>query len=321
MGSNVSRDGITRDLEALRDAGFGGATMFTLADTCTPWAGVIANSPTPEVVAFSESWWELVRHAATEARRLSLEFGIHNCAGYESSGGPWITPELSMQEVVWSQTHISGATHFSGILPKARPDLRAVQPFPVFNPTTGRLEKPEVRARREYYRDIAVLALPAEGTVAKERVLDLTARVSADGRLDWHVPAGDWIVYRFGHTTTGAMIQPCQWDAIGLECDKMSRSAVEFHMNHIINEAKRYLGDLVGNGFDYYHFDSYEAGTPGWTPTMREEFSARRGYDPTPVPADAGEANRGQRGPDKAIPSRLQADHPRSLPRELLSDG
>jgi hypothetical protein len=281
MGGSVSSNGITRDLEALRDAGFGGATMFSLADSCTPWAGVISNCPTPEVVTFTEPWWKLVRHAAGEARRLGLDFGIHNCAGYESSGGPWITPELSMQEVVWSETRIGGGTNFSGTLAKAKPDLRAVQPFPVFNPTTGRIEKPEVPARREYYRDIAVLALSADGIVAREKVLDLTTKMSADGGLDWDVPSGDWIIYRFGRTTMGALLQPCQWEAIGLECDKMSRAAVEFHMNHIIGDAKRHLGDLVGNGFNYYHFDSYEAGTPGWTPKMREEFSARRGYDLT----------------------------------------
>jgi hypothetical protein len=34
MGSNISRIGITRDLEALKAAGFGRTTMFSLADTC-----------------------------------------------------------------------------------------------------------------------------------------------------------------------------------------------------------------------------------------------------------------------------------------------
>jgi hypothetical protein len=282
MGDNVSSNGITRDLEALRDAGFGGATVFSLADVCTPWAGIISNSPGPEVVTFTGPWWKLVHHAAGEARRLGLDFGVHNCAGYESSGGPWITPELSMQEVVWSETKVTGGTHFSGPLERAKPDLRARQPFPVWNPTNGKLEKPEVPARREFHRDIAVLALPAAGVVSRKNVLDVTSKMSADGRFEWDAPAGEWIVYRFGHTTMGAMLQPCQWEAIGLECDKMSRAAVEFHLDHIIGEARRHLGDLVGNGFGYYHFDSYEAGTPGWTPRMSEEFQSRRGYSLTP---------------------------------------
>ena len=46
MGCNVTREGITRDLEALKEAGFGSATIFAIADTCTPWACPIANSPT-----------------------------------------------------------------------------------------------------------------------------------------------------------------------------------------------------------------------------------------------------------------------------------
>jgi hypothetical protein len=94
MGSQISSNGITRDLEALKDAGFGGTTMCSLADVCTPWAGIISNRPTPGVIAYrSESWWNFVRFAAVESRRLGLEFGIHNCAGYESSGGPWVPPD------------------------------------------------------------------------------------------------------------------------------------------------------------------------------------------------------------------------------------
>ncbi|HYO23521.1 MAG TPA: glycosyl hydrolase, partial [Lacipirellulaceae bacterium] len=238
MGSNISRTGITRDLEALASAGYGGAMLFSLADTCTPWAGVIRNSPTPEVLAFTPPWWELVRHAAEESRRLNLDFGIHNCPGYESSGGPWITPELSMQEIVWSEQPVGGGAPIQTRLPQPRPDLRAVQPYPVFNPATNRLEKPEIAARREFYRDIAVLALPAEGAVAKDQVIDLTARMGSDGQLAWDAPPGEWIVYRFGHTTMGKLLQPGQWEAIGLECDKMSRAAVQFHLDHISGESR-----------------------------------------------------------------------------------
>jgi hypothetical protein len=281
MGSNVNREGITRDLEALQAAGFGGTILFSAADTCTPWAGVIGNSPTPEIIAFSAPWWDLVRQAAAESRRLHLDFGMSNCPGYESSGGPWISPEKSMQQVVWAEQSVRGPSTFQGELPRPKPDLHAVQAFPLFNPTTGRVEKPEIAARREYYRDIVVLALPASGIVAADQVIDLTKRMTTDGNIAWDVPAGEWIIYRFGHTTRGKLVGPGQWEAVGLECDKMSREAVEFHLDHIIGEAQKQLGDLVGNGFDFYHFDSYEAGTPDWTPRMREEFQSRRGYDMT----------------------------------------
>ena len=191
MGCNVSERGITRDLEALKDAGFGGTTMCSLADVCTPWAGNISNSPTPGIIAYqSTSWWKLVRHAAAESRRLGLEFGIHNCAGYESSGGPWVTPELSMQEVVWSETRVSGPGRFEGVLPRPQPDIHAHEPFPQrYNPRDGKLVNHEVPARTNYFRDIAVLALPSDGVALKEKVLDLSARMGLDAvvfiRFPW----------------------------------------------------------------------------------------------------------------------------------------
>jgi hypothetical protein len=309
MGSNVSSNGIAEDLKALKDAGFGGTTMCSLADVCTPWAGVISNSPTPGVIAYqSESWWNFVCYAARESKRLGLEFGVHNCAGYETSGGPWMTPELSMQQVVWSETRVTGPAKFDGTLPRPHPDIHAEEAFPVYAPN-GRLGKPEVPARTNYFRDIAVLALPALGVVSKTGVLNLSARMDGEGHLAWEVPAGDWIIYRFGHTTTGMMLQPCQWDAMGLECDKMSQAAVEFHLQHLLGKVKQQLGDLIGSGLKYIWFDSYEAGTPTWTPKMCEEFQTRRGYDLTPFLATLAKRQIG----DAAQTKQFQDDFQRTI--------
>jgi hypothetical protein len=276
MGSNLSKEGATRDLEALKDAGFNRATMFSLADVTTPWASEIDNSPTPEIISWTEPWWKMVRHAALESKRLGIDFGMFNGPGYESSGGPWITPELSMQEVCFSRTPASGPGNFVLKLPQPTVDPRTVQPYPIFNPETGKVENPDSPARRTFYRDIAVLAMPAEGVVDKDRVIDLT------GKSEWDVPDGKWMIYRFGHTSMGKLLQPAQWKATGMECDKMNPEAVKFHMTHVIGEIQKHLGDLIGTGFTHVHFDSYEAGVPGWTPRMREEFSKRRGYDLTP---------------------------------------
>lgn len=282
MGCNVSKEGITRDLEAFKAAGIGGATIFGMADVCTPWAGHINNSPTDGLLAFTEPWWKLVRHAAAEAKRLGLDVGIHNCPGYTASGGPWITPELSMLEVCTSRTLVDGGVRFAGALPQPQVDPRAVMSFPVVNKETGQLEKPVIEGRKTFYREIAVLALPADGVVAKEQVVNLTGQLRADGQLDWTPPVGKWAIYRIGFTTMGSMTQPNQWEIRGLECDKMSVEATEFHVKHVLAEMKRNLGDLVGTGLRHVLFDSYEAGTPSWTPKMPQEFARRRGYDLTP---------------------------------------
>lgn len=290
MGSNISAAGITRDLEAMREAGIGGATIYSLSDTVNPWPCEIGKSLSPQVIAYSEPWWALVRHAADEADRLGLELILHNCAGYESSGGTWIPPELSMQEVVWSERRITGGARFAGPLEPAQVDPHPQSQYPIcYIPSEGKMGIPVVEARRTFYRDIAVLALPPAGAAMKNMILDISDKMDAEGQLQWDVPPGDWLVYRFGHTTTGAMISPAQWGAMGLECDKMSREAVSFHVRHVLHEMKKHLGERMGKSVTTLYFDSYEAGTPTWTPKMREEFLTRRGYDLTPwLPVLAG---------------------------------
>jgi len=282
MGCNVSKEGITRDLEAFKAAGFSSASIFGMADVCTPWAGNIENSPNNGLIAFTDPWWKLVRFAASEGKRLGFDVGVHNCPGYTSSGGPWITPELSMQVVCHSQTAVDGGVTFSGRLPRPQVDVHGNNMFPMYCGVTDRVENPPIPERLTYFQDIAVIALPAEGVVAKDHVIDLTSRMHADGQLEWTAPLGKWIIYRVGHTTAGTLTQPAQWEAHGLECDKMSDKAVGFHMNHVVGDLQRNLGDLLGTGLQHVLFDSYEAGTPSWTPLMSQEFKQRRGYDVTP---------------------------------------
>lgn len=282
MGSNLSKSGITKDLEALRKEGFNHTTMLSLSDVVTPWANEIRKSPTPELIAWTEPWWDLVKHAAKESKRLGMDFGMFNGPSYETSGGPWITPELSMQEICLSADTVQGGTTVITQLQKPKVDLHANELFPLYNPNTGLVEKPEIEARKTYYKDICVLALPVSGPVPLNDVINITSKMNTDGKLIWEAPPGAWVIYRIGHTTTGALIQPAQWKATGLECDKMSVEAVSFHIDHVINEIKKHLGDLVGTTFSHIYFDSYEAGWPSWTKTMREEFYKRRGYDVIP---------------------------------------
>jgi hypothetical protein len=282
MGTNMSKANITKDLELLKEEGFNRTTMFSLADVVNPWSAIIGKTPTPQYVSWTEPWWKLVRFAAQESKRLGMDFGMFNGSGYETSGGPWITPELSMQEIYFSKKQVSGNGQTTLQLETPVVDPRANMPFPVFNPENGLTEKPVIPGRKTFYKDIAVIALPANGIVAKNKVIDLTGSMQSDGKLNWTVPPGDWVIYRFGHTTMGALIQPAQPGAIGLECDKMNQQAVEFHIGHIITEIQKHLGDLIGSGFTHVHFDSYEAGEPTWTANMKAEFLKRRGYDLTP---------------------------------------
>ena len=309
MGCNLSKPEITKDLEALKDAGFGGTLMFSVADTTTPWPGEIGKSSTPEIVAFTEPWWALVRHTALESQRLGLDFGMASSPGYSTSGGPWITPELSMSEICFTSTPAHGPGKIELNLPQPTVDPHGTMHFPVFNPATGKVEKPVIPARKTFYRDIAVLALPANGVVAKGQVINLT------GKTAWEIPAGEWVIYRFGYTTKGILLQPPQWKANGLELDKLNPDAVNLHMDHLIGEVKKHVGYLIGKGFNFIHVDSYEAGTPEWTPRLREEFSARRGYDLTPFLATLAKRTVGS----KAESDKFKNDFKETI-RDLFRD-
>lgn len=126
MNGNVTRQGITLDLEAMKEIGLGGFQNFD--------AGLLV--PKGPVVYLSEEWIALKKHAIKEAERLGLEFAMHNCPGWTSSGGPWITPELAMQQISWSEININGGRQVQTAIPQ---------------PNT----------RLKYYKDICVIAYPA----------------------------------------------------------------------------------------------------------------------------------------------------------------
>ncbi|PTN09530.1 glycosyl hydrolase [Mangrovibacterium marinum] len=103
----VSKEGITADLETMKKQGIGGAYIFAIRDT----AGLYEN----QLVTYSPEWFDVVKYTVKEAKRLGISLGFNTCDGFTTAGGPWITPELSMQKVVWADTIVEGGAqlHFS----------------------------------------------------------------------------------------------------------------------------------------------------------------------------------------------------------------
>lgn len=128
--SAVSREGITADLQAMKEAGIGGAYLMSIKGPAD------SSLMQPPVQQLSPQWWQMVRFAMTEADRLGIKLAMHDCDGFAVAGGPWITPEMSMQKLTWSKTVISGGQRYTDTLAK-----------PAFN--------------NGYYRDVAVYAYPA----------------------------------------------------------------------------------------------------------------------------------------------------------------
>lgn len=271
MGPNFSKDGITKDLEAMKAAGIGGATIFNLSSAVQESHSPTLNNPWPDQTYRSPKYWEALRHAAAEADRLGLEIGLHNCVGYSATGGPWIDEERSMQRLVWTSVEVNGGGEIVTNL--AAPKFSADEGWG----KSGRV--------LSFFRDIAVLAVPAGQTnLALTDVRDLTKHFTTSGELRWSAPSGKWTIYRLAHASTGHPPQPTPDDLIGkvLEADKISLAQTKFHWDNVIGPVRENLGGFFGKSFRHFLIDSYEAGNQNWTPDFRAEFQQRKGYDPLP---------------------------------------
>jgi len=138
--------------------------------------------------------------------------------------------------------------------------------------------------------DLATPAVPAAAAIRKADVIDLTARLRPDGRLDWTPPAGRWIVLRLGYSLTGHENGPASPEATGLEVDKMSRAHVKAYFDAYLDQYRDAAGPYMGRrGLGYVITDSWEAGFANWTDELPAEFARRRGYGMHPwLPVLAG---------------------------------
>ncbi len=177
MSSNMSKEGMTKDLESIEKVGIGGVLLFNISQG-------IPNGP---VKYNSAEHHEIIKHAASESERLGLSFGVHNCDGWSSSGGPWIMPEQSMKMVAYSETLIQGG--------------KTVE-VKLSNPTS----------REGFYKDIAVIAYPAlksEIADANNQPIitssdnEFNAVIATDGKIDrattikMNAKEKPWIQYEY----------------------------------------------------------------------------------------------------------------------------
>jgi hypothetical protein len=426
---NLTRDAITADLEAMHRVGICGI-LYMEVDLFIPDGSARFLSP---------EWRELMRHMMREADRLGITINFNNDGGWAGSGGPWITPELSMQVVVWSETMVEGPNAVS--TPLAQPktvqgyykDI-AVLAFPIppgdgkrmmdssprltlgenreefdssklvdGNPGTVTILPTPPAGQRQcvnidfpepftaqsvsvavdiwdsgmgslagavqvsddgtHYRTVREMSLnwpntsanfpavssrhyrillgsammsnwsgyeralqhglplggielhagpriedipgkalylrqgaystendvlsvqaefPEDAVIRLEQILDISGKVDSSGLLKWEPPPGKWVVLRLGHTSTGAENEPAPKESRGLECDKLSKRAIEAQFDGLIGKLLQDQATAGTNSFKMTHVDSWEVGSQNWTSDFRQEFQTRRGYDPLP---------------------------------------
>ena len=298
LNGNVTKEAITKDLEAMKSKNFQGAMVFDAGGH-----NQRMNKDIPAGPLFgSAEWNELFVFALDEAKRLGLEMGFNIQSGW-NLGGPRVTPEYAAKQLTYSEQKVSGNQSLK-----------------------TKLDQPSTRDG--LYKDIAVLAIPlkeekkTEETISDlelklgfhelggsapdtrfllentprngrekdsgstyriglNEVKDITQYMDKNGNLDWEVPDGDWSILRIGYTCTDAHVSTSSGEWQGRVLDYMSIEAFDFYWNDVVEPIFAAAGDHVGNTLKYMETDSWECGGMNWTNKFGEEFKEYRGYDLT----------------------------------------
>ena len=177
MYGAVSKQGIKADLQAMKNVGLGGCYLMPIrgVDEKPEYEGK-AQQLTPR-------FWNMVDYAMQQSDSLGLEMGIHICDGFALAGGPWITPEESMQKIVSMQTTITGGTGKRYIL---------MQP--------GGYEG--------YYEDIVCFAIPSESCslcvnpASFKPVITTSKTITRDDNGTFRASEAGWIQYEYPEFVT-----------------------------------------------------------------------------------------------------------------------
>jgi len=115
LNGDISKEGITRDLENMAEIGIKRAMIgnITLKQT--------AENP---VEMLKPEWIEATHHAFKEANRIGVELMMFNGPGWSQSGGPWIKPEQSMRRVIWNEMDSKGGAFEKNVRAKGVPGDR-----------------------------------------------------------------------------------------------------------------------------------------------------------------------------------------------------
>jgi len=319
INGNVDKAAITRDLEEMKAKGFGGALICDADGSAQQGNVRVPAGP----VFMSDAWRDLYRFTLKEADRLGLEMSLNIQSGW-NVGGPCVKVEDAPKKLIWTEKRVKGGGSISCKLdkPKGRDNFyqdlfvlayrakaEKVTPPPKSAPAakkggTKKGGEPfgTLKSHGEKALETPLRPFSAPDTTSlfeenpsklgeqhcnASEVVDLTSKM-VDGLVTWEAPEGDWIILRMGCTLNDHnRVSTCSqgWDGYAL--DPFDAGAFTRYWGAVVEplmaDAKPY------KSLRYLHTDSWEVEVANWTPTLREEFSKRRGYDIFPwLPVLAG---------------------------------
>ena len=273
INGHVTRQGIRKDLEAIHSVGLRGVQVFNTH----------MYSSRGRVGFASDEWFDMIGYSLHLCDSLGLKLCITSGPGWSGSGGPWISKEQAMKMLVFSETEVEGGNVSQSLnVPQIKEQFyREIAVLAVPSGVTGgqikELDEKKLSSNRA---SLAVPSAPssADSVLKREDILNLTDMMDSDGVLRCELPAGRWTILRFGYTLTGKKVHPAAWGGDGYEVDKLDslcvRQQFDSHLKVLFEKNSKYLGDT----FEGVLFDSYEAGFQNWTASLPERFEEMYGY-------------------------------------------
>ncbi|WP_371192640.1 glycosyl hydrolase [Glaciecola sp. SC05] len=98
INGNITKEGINADLQAMSEAGLGGVILMHINEHEMVPAGPIRF--------LSEQYKEVLKYTFETAQKYNIQVNLYNSEGWSVAGGPWITAEMGMKELAWSELNI-----------------------------------------------------------------------------------------------------------------------------------------------------------------------------------------------------------------------
>jgi hypothetical protein len=309
LEGNISKEGVLSDLSEMKKAGIKGALLFDAACGAGSTYGTTTERTKQGHAFMSPEWRELVTYACRVADSLDLEISMNITSGW-NDGGPWVTPEYTSKKLIWSEIQVTGPAVISEQLPlpkgllkneatgdnyyepvavlalKLTDNSEAVKPLENLSiKAVNSIGIPRTQNGLGYDWDVFMKEEPSpEGdcNAYLRDVINLSGKMDAEGNISWNVPAGNYLIMRFGYTGTGVRVSTHSPGGGGLAIDYMSVEATDLQYDHTVGVI---IGDLKQAGvkaMKYLHDDSWELGAANWTDLMPENFKKANGYDMLP---------------------------------------
>jgi hypothetical protein len=277
LGSIGDEKSLTAEMEKYAAAGLGGLEI-------TPIYGVRGYED--RFVPFlSPTWMRNFEHVLAEGRRLNLGIDLATGTGWPF-GGPWLRDSDAAQYLTHRTYSVDAGTRLTQpVVATAKPVLRfagsrkvplAELREPVTaNPNLQDLAIDQVRFEKPLQL-VCLMGFPERG-----EPIELTNKVSSDGKLDWTAPAdsGSWKLYAAFQGLHGKMVERAGPGGEGYALDHLSSSALE----HYLAKFNETFAGHATSGLRAFFNDSYEVddaeGEADFTPRFFAEFERRRGYD------------------------------------------